>query len=88
MYLYLGQERWSNTKEVIGIFDLENTSVSRFTKSISRRPANGRVWEVATDIPKSFVVCQRDGKDIGLPVPILHRRSKKRCYYIKDLSNL
>ena len=63
MYLYLGQETVIYTKEIIGIFDLENTSVSRFTKAfLKKAQKSGQVVAVSAELPKSFVVCERGGQ--------------------------
>lgn len=61
MYLYLGSETVIKTDEIIGIFDIDNTSVSKETKAyLSAAQKNGRIEEVTADIPKSFVVCEKE----------------------------
>jgi hypothetical protein len=61
MYLYLGQDTVINTKEIVGIFDLENTSTSKETKRyLAAAQKNGHVREVSMELPKSFVVCEKD----------------------------
>ena len=67
MYLHIGSETIVSAESLIGIFDLENTSVSKFTREFLRaRQQAGKVVTVAEDIPKSFVLCaaptRRDGK--------------------------
>lgn len=58
MYLHIGRETIVSEKNLIGIFDLDNTSVSKFTREFLRsRQQQGAVITVAEDIPKSFVVC-------------------------------
>lgn len=58
MYLYLGQDTVINTDKIIGIFDLENTSISKETRGyLATAQKSGRIVEVSSDIPKSFVVC-------------------------------
>ena len=57
MYLYLGQEQVIYTKDIVGIFDLDNASTSRITKRyLAQAQKEGRIVEVSPDIPKSFVV--------------------------------
>lgn len=57
MYLHIGSETIVSEQNLIGIFDLENTSISRSTREFLRiRQQNGAVITVADDIPKSFVV--------------------------------
>lgn len=63
MYLYLGQSTVINTKDIVAILDLENTSTSRFTKAFLRHAQKtGQVVEVSQEIPRSYVVC-RQGKE-------------------------
>ena len=58
MYLHLGNDFMVNTKEIIGIFDIENTSVSKITKDFLNESANKkRVVNCTYEMPKSFVVC-------------------------------
>lgn len=60
MYLYLGQETVIRSGEIVGIFDLENTTVSKHTKAfLATAQRDGQVIEVSPEIPKSFVVCRQ-----------------------------
>jgi len=62
MYLYLGQETVINTRDIVGIFDLENTSTSRVTKAyLSAVQKKSQVVAVSNELPKSFVVCEHRG---------------------------
>ncbi len=57
MYLYLGGDQVVKTDEILGIFDLDNTSVSRDTREFLRRAEQeGRVINVSPELPKSFLV--------------------------------
>ena len=61
MYLHLGNNYVIPEREIIGIFDMDNTTVSKHTRNLLRRAEKeGRVKAVTTDLPKSFVLC-RDG---------------------------
>ena len=59
MYLHLGQYTVVRTDDIVGIFDIDNSSVSRHTKEyLAQAQKRGRVVNVSEeDIPKSFVVC-------------------------------
>ena len=58
MYLHLGQSVVVPYRDVIGLFDLDNTSSSHLTrKFLERAEKEGRVVSVGDGIPKSFVVC-------------------------------
>ena len=59
MYLYIGQETVIKTSNIVGIFDLESTSVSRVTKEyLKKSQDNGDVVTVSQELPKSFIVCK------------------------------
>lgn len=65
MYLHIGNEIIVSDRNIIGIFDIENTSVSKFTRDFLRKKQEeGRVVNVTNEIPKSFVVCQgKNGRE-------------------------
>lgn len=57
MYLHLGNEVLINTKNLIGIFDIENSSTSKNTKNyLNLASKNKNIVNVSFDMPKSFVV--------------------------------
>lgn len=59
MYLHLGQSVVVHQKDIIGIFDLDNTTSSfRTRKFLERAEREGRAVAVSEDLPKSFVLCQ------------------------------
>ena len=63
MYLHLGKGTVVNTAEIVAIFDLDITSQSYLTRRyLSMAEKSGQVVNAAEDIPKSFVVCERDGR--------------------------
>ena len=58
MYLHLGQDTVVRTCEVIGIFDSDNTTLSRSTREFLHRcEKQGRVISIIDDIFKSYVLC-------------------------------
>ena len=58
MYLHLGQNTVVRGREIVGIFDLENTTVSKHTRALlARAQKQERVIAVTYDLPKSFVLC-------------------------------
>ena len=63
MFLHLGNNYLVNTKDIIGIFDIENTSVSANTKEFLNFAAkNRRVVNCTYEMPKSFIVSMENGK--------------------------
>ncbi len=62
MYLYLGQDTMVAFNRIIGIFDLDNTTVSAQTREfLARAQKEGRVVDVTRELPKSFIVCGDPG---------------------------
>ena len=58
MYLHLGQEVVVRHSDIIGVFDMDNTTVSPHTRDFLRRAENGgQVTYVSMELPKSFTVC-------------------------------
>jgi hypothetical protein len=89
MYLHLGQDIVVRSSDIIGIFDIENTSVSKITKEyLGEQEKRRRVVNVSTELPKSFIVC-RDGKNNGALTVYISQIScatlKKRSGYVDRL---
>ena len=65
MYLHLGQETVVRLREVVGIFDMENATISKYTRQfLADAEKGGRVCNVTMERPKSFVLCvDRDGTE-------------------------
>ena len=63
MYLHLGGDIVVRSSDIIGIFDIENTSVSKLTKEyLGEQEKRHRVITVSPELPKSFIVCrEKDG---------------------------
>ena len=63
MFLHLGNDCVVRKSEIVGIFDIENTSVSKDTKLfLNAASKKGKVVYVTNELPKSFIVCERNGK--------------------------
>ena len=62
MYLHLGQEVVVRHSDVIGVFDMDNTTISPHTRDFLRHAENqGSVTYVSMELPKSFTVCAPKG---------------------------
>lgn len=63
MYLQIGTEKFISTEEIIGIFDLDNTTVVKTTREyLNAAEKNGDTDAVGFDLPKSFIVSEKDGE--------------------------
>ena len=58
MYLHLGNETIIRTKDIIGIFDLDSTTVSKRSRDyLAKAEKRKEAVTVSYELPKSFVVC-------------------------------
>ena len=57
MYLHLGQSIVAEEADIIGIFDLDNTTGSRITRGfLKNAEKTGNVINVSDELPRSFIV--------------------------------
>ena len=64
MYIPIGSDMSVREKNIIGIFDLDNTTYSKHTrKFLAQAEENGQVVTVADDLPKSFLLTSEYGMD-------------------------
>ncbi|MBR6533891.1 MAG: DUF370 domain-containing protein [Clostridia bacterium] len=63
MYIHLGGEYVVAQNQIIGIFDLENTTVSKKTREfLNLSEKRNEVINVSYELPKSFVVTSKNKK--------------------------
>lgn len=59
MYLHLGKNTVIKTKNIVGIFDMDTSTISKNTRDyLAKAEKAGRVINVSMELPKSFVVCR------------------------------
>ena len=57
-YLHIGNNVMLPDRRIIGVFDLDNTSTSKHTRSfLKAAEAESVVVDACEDIPRSFLVC-------------------------------
>lgn len=62
MYLHVGNSRNIRTGDVIGIFDMDNATLSAVTRSfLSEHERRLMVEIAAVELPKSFVLFEENG---------------------------
>lgn len=91
MYLHLGQDKVIRTCDIIGIFDLDNCTIAKGTKQyLARAQKEGRVVNITTELPKTFVVCgSKDQPQVTVYISQISSSTlKKRTNYIDDISNI
>lgn len=59
MYVYLGGDTVISTKNIIGIFDMDTSTVNKATRDyLSIAEKNKKIIYVNYELPKSFIVCR------------------------------
>ena len=60
MYIHIGGDISLPHDKIIGIFDIEKTSVNKEVNSyLQKLQKQGRIYYVSYDMPKSFVVMEK-----------------------------
>ncbi len=88
MYIHIGNEKLIKSEDVIGIFDLDSTTISKRTRDYLRKAEkNGEVETVSYDLPKSFIVCtQKENRGQKVYISQLSVATlEKRSRYIESL---
>ena len=86
MYLHAGQDFIVNTRDIIGVFDLETSTdagqKAKLTDEFFRRAQNeGAVVDISGAMPKSFILTDFSGETIyisQLSTAALKRRAGRR----------
>ena len=90
MYLHLGMDKVITFDEIIGIFDLDTTTVSKSTRNyLAMVEKAGKVENVCTDLPKSFIVCiDKNGNERVYISQISSSTLLKRTGFVDSLTNI
>lgn len=79
MYLHIGNNFSVDIRDVIGIFDIENTTVEKCTKLLLDRAAKEKSCVyISYEMPKSFVVTMRNGTEKVYISPLSASTLRKR----------
>lgn len=90
MYLHLGMDKVITFNEIIGIFDLDTTTVSKSTRNyLAKAEKAGIVENICYDLPKSFIVCRnKNGEDKVYISQISSTTLLKRTNFVESLNNV
>ena len=62
MYVSIGSDFSVRVRSILGIFDLDNTSVSKHTRNfLAEAERQGEIIDVSGKLPKSYVVTEEFG---------------------------
>ncbi len=63
MYLHVGNNKNIRERDIVGIFDMDNSTVSHITrKYLADAEKEDRVFTARDEIPKSFILYKENGK--------------------------
>ncbi len=90
MYLHLGQDTVIKVSDIVGIFDMETSTISKSTRNyLSAAQKEGRVVNVSMELPKSFVLCcDKKSRIIVYITQISSSTLLKRTGFIDEISNV
>lgn len=78
MFLHLGEDTVITDKNIIGIFDMDTSTVNKATRDyLNKAQKDGRVVYVNYDLPKSFVVMDSEVYISPVNTGTLSKRAKK-----------
>ena len=62
MYLHIGNGKNVRKRDIIGIFDLDTSTISKITKKyIGENEKEGNLEYLDSDLPRSFLLVEEDG---------------------------
>ncbi len=86
MFLHIGGDFVIPVKNIIAIFDIDTTTVSKYTREFLRvAEEEGFIEAISDDLPKSFIITEEKRKSKIYLSPISSVTLKKRASYIKKL---
>jgi hypothetical protein len=94
MFLHIGADEVVFLNDVIAIIDIERTTTSNTTREFLKSCEKRKITRtVGTDIPKSFIVTEKDGEQWVYLSPIstatLYKRAMKQSINIgRNISNV
>ena len=91
MYIYLGGNTVISSNEILGIFDMDTSTISKTTREyLTACEKNGRVVNVSMELPKSFVLCwdEIEHKPTVYISQISSSTLLKRSGYVDSLANM
>jgi hypothetical protein len=78
MFLHLGEDTVVNSKNIIGIFDIDTSTVNKATRDyLSKAEKDKKVIYVNYDLPKSFIVTDKEVYISPINTATLNRRANK-----------
>lgn len=79
MFLHIGEEYLIKKNSIIGIFDIENTTISKITREyLTDKEKRGQIVTVNDELPKSFIITHDKNENTIFITSISSRTLEKR----------
>ncbi len=89
MFLHIGGDFVIPVKNIIAIFDIESTTVSKDTREfLAIAEEEGFIISISDDLPKSFIITETDKKSKIYLSPISSVTLQKRSKFVDEVSNI
>ena len=89
MYLHLGNDIVIKKKNILGIYDIDNTTISKRTREfLEYYEKSGRLTYTTAELPKSFIVYAGKDSTHVYVSQISTSTLLKRCEFIKKISEI
>lgn len=90
MYLHLGQDTVIKIEDILGIFDMETSTISQVTRDyLARAQKENRVVNVSMEMPKSFVLCSGKNQEVTVYITQISSSTLlKRTGFIEGIANV
>ena len=63
MFIHLGNDRVIRADEIVAVFDMDNTTISKQSRNFLHHAQKvGEVIDICDDLPKSYIVTENEGK--------------------------
>ena len=79
MYINIGGDVIINAQEIIGVFDIDKTTVYKVNRNyLSKTEKSGKIINITDKIPKSFIVCEKNSENMVYISPLTTVTLQKR----------
>ena len=79
IYLHIGNNYSVDVRDIVGIFDMDNTTVTGITKKLlDRAEKEKKVFYATHDLPKTYIITVRKGKELIYVSQLAASTLKKR----------
>ncbi len=80
MYLHLGDEFMVRNRKIVGIFDMDTSTVTKITRDFLKTAQDGgRVTVIGENLPKAFVLCEEKGRTEVIVSPLASSTLRRRA---------